>query len=44
MRLNDIKFTKGNGGMGRKAASEDPVSALLFAGMSLTAISRDSTC
>lgn len=41
MRLNDIKFTKGNGGMGRKAASEDPVSALLFAGMSLTFGSAD---
>lgn len=36
MRLNDIKFTKGNGGMGRTAPSEDPVSALLFAGMGLT--------
>ena len=28
--LNDIKFTKTKGGMGRKAASEDPVSGLLM--------------
>lgn len=28
--MNDIKFTKTNGGMGRKAASEDPVSGLIF--------------
>lgn len=30
--LNDIRFTKTNGGMGRKAASEDPVSGLIFGG------------
>lgn len=28
--LNDIKFTKTNGGMGRKAANEDPISGLLM--------------
>lgn len=36
MELNRIKFTKGNGGMGRTAASEDPISGLIFAGMGLT--------
>ncbi len=28
--MNDIKFTKTNGGMGRKAANEDPISGLLM--------------
>ena len=28
--MNDIKFTKMNGGMGRKAANEDPISGLLM--------------
>ena len=28
--MNDIKFTKTNGGMGRKAANEDPVSGLIM--------------
>lgn len=36
MELNRINFTKGNGGMGRIAASEDPISGLIFAGMGLT--------
>lgn len=31
-KLNDIRFQKTNGGMGRKAASEDPVSGLVFGG------------
>lgn len=30
--LNDIKFVKTNGGMGRTAASEDPISGLIFGG------------
>ena len=30
--MNDIKFTKTNGGMGRKAANEDPISGLIFGG------------
>ncbi|MDR2009221.1 MAG: DUF2586 domain-containing protein [Bacteroidales bacterium] len=30
MALNDIKFTKTNGGMGRTAANEDPVSGLIM--------------
>lgn len=30
-KMNDIRFTKTNGGMGRKTANEDPVSALLMA-------------
>lgn len=28
--MNEIKFTKTNGGMGRKAASEDPISGLIL--------------
>ena len=31
-KLNDIRFTKTNGGMGRTAASEDPISGLVFGG------------
>ncbi len=31
-KLNDIRFQKTNGGMGRSAASEDPISGLVFAG------------
>lgn len=31
-KLNDIRFTKTNGGMGRTAASEDPISGLIFGG------------
>ena len=34
--LNDIKFIKGNGGMGRPAANEDPVSGVVFNGLGLT--------
>ena len=29
-KMNDIRFTKTNGGMGRKAANEDPISGLLM--------------
>ncbi|MDD4395884.1 MAG: DUF2586 family protein, partial [Bacteroidales bacterium] len=36
MELNRIKFTKGNGGMAREAANEDPISGLIFNGLSLT--------
>ena len=34
--LNDIKFKKTNGGMGRAAGSDDVISGLIFAGMNLT--------
>ncbi|MDR3046126.1 MAG: DUF2586 domain-containing protein [Bacteroidales bacterium] len=30
MALNDINFIKGNGGIGRQAASEDPISGLIM--------------
>lgn len=29
-KMNDIRFTKTNGGMGRKSANEDPISGLLM--------------
>ena len=29
-KLNDITFTKGNGGLGREAASEDPITGLIM--------------
>lgn len=35
-RLNDVRFIKGNGGLARPAANEDPISGLIFNGMSLT--------
>ncbi len=35
-KLNGITINKENGGMGRQAASEDPISGLIFAGMNLT--------
>ena len=31
-KLNDITFIKTNGGLGRTAASEDPISGLIFGG------------
>ena len=30
MELNDIKFKKTNGGLGRQGASEDPIGGLLM--------------
>ena len=36
--MNDIVFTKTNGGMGRTAASEDPISGLIFGGFGATAL------
>ena len=41
-QLNDIRFTKTNGGMGRTAASEDPVSGLIFGGFGATTLTFGS--
>jgi hypothetical protein len=41
MSLNDIKFFKQNGGMGRQAASQDPVSGLILSIPALATIGLD---
>jgi hypothetical protein len=43
MSLNDIKFIKGNGGMGRTAASEDLISGLILHLPGLTATGLTAT-
>ena len=35
-KLNDIRFTKGNGGMGRSAGSDDVITGLIFGGLGLS--------
>lgn len=37
-KLNDIRFTKANGGLGRAAANEDPISGLIFGGFGAGAL------
>ena len=41
--MNDIKFTKTNGGMGRKAASEDPISGLIMTMSEMAAVDFNSS-
>lgn len=41
--MNDIKFTKTNGGMGRKAASEDPISGLILTMSEMAAVDFNSS-
>ena len=44
-KLNDIRFTKGNGGMGRDAGSDDVITGLIFGGLelSMAAVTQNGT-
>lgn len=41
--MNDITFIKTNGGLGRTAASEDPISGLIFGGFGDNALAFDTS-